>query len=209
MLTPPSEPDPLAGLTGVSEQTRKRIAEVLPFWPRQGRVEGRVCRDGQWRVCLRVRVPCNDGRQRYINVALGRDARLHQQVHQVLERYRAAHRRPPKDQTLRLRKALQWRTESAARRLLRQLAPSRSVFYTTWKQIKAHGLPADVEQACNYVKLIAMQLRPPTRGRPRADFFRPAAATVQVRPYSEVHPSELLIAATTNWFPRKPNRWDP
>ena len=70
MLTPPSEPDPLADLTGLSEQTRKRLAEVLPFWPQQGRVEGRVCRDGQWRVCLRVRVQCNDGRQKHVNVAL-------------------------------------------------------------------------------------------------------------------------------------------
>lgn len=209
MPTPPSEHDPLAGLTGLSEQSRKRIAEVLPFCVTQGRVDGRLDRDGQCRVRLRVRVPSNDGRQRYVSITLGSDARMQQQVLQILERYRAAHKRSPKDQTARLRKSLKLRTEMTTRRLLRKLVPSRSVFRLAWKQIKGHGLPDDTAQATCYIKLVAMQLQPLTRGRPRKGFFRQPAAPVKVRPFAEVDPRELLIAAMTNWSPRKPNHWNP
>lgn len=209
MLIPPSEPDPLADLTGLSELTRKRLAEVLSFWPQQGRVEGRVCRDGQWRVRLRVRVPTGAGGQRYVSITLGSDARLQQQVLQILDRYRAAHKSPPTDRTARLRHTLKRRTEMAAKRLLRQLAPSRLVFRQAWKQIKKQGLPDDTTQACCYVKLVAMQLRSPTRGRPRSGFFQLPATTVQVRPYTEVHPCELSVIAMSAWSPRKHSRWNP
>ena len=70
-------------------------------------------------------------------------------------------------------------------------------------------LPDDAAHASVYVRLVARQLRPSTRGPPQAGGFRLPAVTVQARPYTKVNLYAQLLKAMTAWSPSKHNRSNP
>ena len=205
MLTPADH----AVLDGWPPATQARIAALWPHWRQQGYLEGRLSRDGQWRQYLRVRVPDENGRRCNRSVALGCDSQRNQRLLQALENDRAQHQPPPRDRTEPLRRALKQCVEAVARKVLRRSAPSRAAFRAAWRQIKQHGLPPSPSLAFSYAKLIALQIQPAVRGRPRQRCFTPPATALGVRPFTAVAPAELLVAAYASDHAAKSNPWNP
>lgn len=205
MLTPPLEPEPVPGLNDLP----LRMHAALPFLVDQGHVEGWMGKDGRWHEYLRVRLPATTGRRHYASILLGSDPRRCQQVRQTLEAYRARHKAALPDRIPQLQQALKKRAERAARKILKQLAPSRAAFRQAWREMKGHGLPLNLAEACGYAKLTAMQIPAATRGRPAKACFTRPAAPFHVRPFKDVDLRECVLATHLTATPAKANRWNP
>lgn len=206
MLTPPSlEPDPVPGLNDLP----LRMRAALPFLVDQGHVEGWMGKDGRWREYLRVRLPGTTGRRHYASITLGSDPRRCQQVRQTLEAYRALHKAAPPNRIPQLQQALKKCAERAARKILKHFAPSRASFRQAWREMKGHGLPLNLAEACSYAKLIAMQIPAATRGRPTKACFTRPATPFHVRPFKDVDLRECVIASLLPAASAKANRWNP